>query len=327
MSYNHFCYRCGRWKRYGGLYCLGCAVTVEEEERRRREQHRDAGAGGTPAGPRAGEGTPEGGGPGEAERASEDASLKVPDLPEPIVGYRMWRAVGGHLLSGKFETWPRTGPLAARCRTDLYGLPNWQKPFPSGGISLSPHLLREGPPARYCGCGIYAEKSPQLPFWTGFLTGDYVSGEVLLWGRVFEHERGWRAEFARPHRLYRLWRGGLTEDSMQRLADAYGVEIVDPPPVIPPSPTDPPAFANLGSQLSHVSPGSIVLLGPPLRPRPKPRWGKVAAGVGLLLAWVTTMTAAGITDSWIWQLAANTIAGGAVGWVAGPLIGGGLAGR
>lgn len=30
----------------------------------------------------------------------------------------------------------------------------------------------------------------------------FVTGQVILWGSVIEHEHGYRAQFAKPHRLF-----------------------------------------------------------------------------------------------------------------------------
>jgi hypothetical protein len=52
-----------------------------------------------------------------------------------------------------------------------------------------------------CRCGVYGSKRldslQSMCFWE---CG--VRGEVLLWGTVVEHERGWRAQFAYPKTLH-----------------------------------------------------------------------------------------------------------------------------
>jgi hypothetical protein len=54
-----------------------------------------------------------------------------------------------------------------------------------------------------CGCGIHAAREPSAVL--SYLRGRdepgtvaRVLGRVQLWGRVIEHEGGWRAERARP---------------------------------------------------------------------------------------------------------------------------------
>ena len=49
-----------------------------------------------------------------------------------------------------------------------------------------------------CGwCGIYAVKTPRLDD-----RDDAIYGQVNLWGRVIEHEHGYRAQYAYPALLY-----------------------------------------------------------------------------------------------------------------------------
>jgi hypothetical protein len=55
------------------------------------------------------------------------------------------------------------------------------------------------------------------------LVPDHV-GEVHLWGRVFEHDLGWRGEWARPAGLYRTWDRSL-DVAMQELLERYGLGV------------------------------------------------------------------------------------------------------
>jgi len=51
-----------------------------------------------------------------------------------------------------------------------------------------------------------------------------VWGRVLLWGRVFEHDRGYRAEFARIDSLVSVPNlGFLSDDKLLDVAKFYGV--------------------------------------------------------------------------------------------------------
>jgi len=56
-----------------------------------------------------------------------------------------------------------------------------------------------------------------------------VAGVVLLWGRVVQHQRGYRAEYARPVKL--LAAPGFTQgrgirDLLDAVAQRYGLEVV-----------------------------------------------------------------------------------------------------
>ena len=66
-----------------------------------------------------------------------------------------------------------------------------------------PEQLAQHPsPVPDCTCGIYASSSLRtLVTSTPSMPAVSAVGTVALWGRVMEHERGWRAEFAYPDRL------------------------------------------------------------------------------------------------------------------------------
>jgi hypothetical protein len=116
--------------------------------------------------------------------------LKAPDAIEPVVGWRAWRVarVGGRLvlLSAVYdEIWEPGRELAASC-----------------------HKGRDHTaPDPQCTCGIYAaqeviEASRHRVGRNDPGVLDRVLGEVALWGRVVEGERGWRAAYAYPVRLW-----------------------------------------------------------------------------------------------------------------------------
>jgi hypothetical protein len=103
-------------------------------------------------------------------------------------------------------------------------------------------------PQRRCGCGIYALKkaqavdelrrahTPRHSYAAALRT--FVSGEVSLWGRLIEHEHGYRAEYAYPRRIVvpRSFRGFVhagdrrtirrigAEEAAALIAEGYGIE-------------------------------------------------------------------------------------------------------
>jgi hypothetical protein len=111
---------------------------------------------------------------------------------EPVVGWRVWNLSedgGGPVLwpagSGA-DPWPRGRPLEARCTVPR----------------LVSGRRRHAAPDPRCRCGIYAADSPGIvgrerPAWPPAP----VLGQVALWGRTIEHERGWRSRYAYPARL------------------------------------------------------------------------------------------------------------------------------
>ena len=142
--------------------------------------------------------------------------MSVPDYVTPIVGYRAWSWAGPHYLKSltNQQPWPPGKPMVAKCQA-------W------------PHHKA---PQEICTCGIYALKTitqknrnqfPQFP------RGDktwpcLIVGEVYLWGKVIEHQYGWRAQFAYPKSLSFLWGRWLGATEMEALA-AYGADLYHMP--------------------------------------------------------------------------------------------------
>ena len=100
----------------------------------------------------------------------------------------MWRtsagAKGNLMLCSLTEArrgtrWEPRKPLEARC--------------PSG---------EHDAPRGECSCGIYSHKSWASALDQAQYVAGAVIGEVRLWGRVIEHEHGYRAQFARPTALW-----------------------------------------------------------------------------------------------------------------------------
>jgi hypothetical protein len=64
---------------------------------------------------------------------------------------------------------------------------------------LDPEGVPHRSPDKFCTCGYHAAKDPALLVRPGGPAA--VLGVVALWGRVIEHTKGWRGEFAYPVRL------------------------------------------------------------------------------------------------------------------------------
>jgi hypothetical protein len=114
---------------------------------------------------------------------SERSPRSVERSAEPVVAWRAWRlrreGVGALRLQPAFRgpPWGPLEPVRARCV----------------------RRRRHDAPKRRCTCGLY-----------GFRDGSEVGlggtrlaavGQVSMWGRVVEHDLGFRAEFAYPARL------------------------------------------------------------------------------------------------------------------------------
>jgi len=112
---------------------------------------------------------------------------------EPIVGWRQWNFMYPHFLAnlGNDTIYVPREKIEARC--EQVGHSEQQ----------APHLT--------CTCGIYAYKEkPRLlreirnkmtipAIYSG---RRLVYGEINLWGKVIEHEDGYRAQFGYPKRLW-----------------------------------------------------------------------------------------------------------------------------
>lgn len=118
--------------------------------------------------------------------------MNVPDYISPVVGFRVWQwdATGLRSLNG--EKWVAHQPLSAVCRADAIGS--------IAGLSKATHTPAELPYFK-CTCGVYAARTMEHLNQCGYQKFG-VHGEVYLWGKVVEHERGWRAQFAYPKTLF-----------------------------------------------------------------------------------------------------------------------------
>jgi hypothetical protein len=105
----------------------------------------------------------------EPEPAIEDAGIRAGE----IIGYRAWELIEGQLHS-------------------MYANYIWRP-----GVIERAHEINGG-----WGTGLHAFKTLKQA------QKDYcyanVFGEVALWGEVYEHERGWRAEFAAIRRIVKV---------------------------------------------------------------------------------------------------------------------------
>jgi hypothetical protein len=138
------------------------------------------------------------------------AESAVPVVVGPLRGYRYWHADwknGQPILRSLYHRtiWPVEDSLHAVCEQPPAPLVTWLRGlFPSRFPLAKTHRA----PCRTCDCGIYALTFPEaierhelLPDSGDFGQDAYVFGVVLLWGRVVQHEQGYRAEYGRPFRL------------------------------------------------------------------------------------------------------------------------------
>ena len=117
-------------------------------------------------------------------RAPTFEGLSIDTASEPIVAWRAW-ALTGHRDSTELLL----RPVAKRART-------W-RPREVVEASCRTSRWHEAPdPA--CTCGLHGTHGLEVLRKTKCPA---VLGRVALWGRVVEHEHGYRAQFAYPQRL------------------------------------------------------------------------------------------------------------------------------
>lgn len=162
----------------------------------------------------------------------------VPDVPEPIVGYRAWtvRAVTSKgqppfRLTGRGgASWPLDAPLIAECVMNGLGPYMGSQSEPCGQVpSLDAHLHNG------YGCGIYAYRTLEDLIAHGWAGPNMVWGTVALSGEVMEHEHGFRAAEGTPLSLIRLDRTPQPFESrydIMAVAQSYSIP-VEPDPVTP----------------------------------------------------------------------------------------------
>jgi len=154
--------------------------------------------------------------------------VRAPDLFEPLLGWRSWRVAerqdGDFALTSVVRSveWPARSELEAECLRSRWLW--WTRRRPHRDHSA---------PDRDCVCGVYAaataaEALRYVDVGEGIgVKRPSVVGVVKLWGAVLQCERGWRAAFAYPARLFVI-AGGKPDADPWRVAAGlrrYGVPV------------------------------------------------------------------------------------------------------
>ena len=132
-----------------------------------------------------------------------------------LTGWRAWTVLGGALHGvgiGSGEPWPPGLRAEAVCTPQMYDGPRPPHPCPHCGLET------HEPPVKTCHCGFWAFKTRESLEQRLTVGLDRVVGRVALWGRVMEHELGWRAQWAYP---LELWAG----DEHRELLQVYRVPV------------------------------------------------------------------------------------------------------
>lgn len=147
-------------------------------------------------------------------------SMNIPDLIEPVLGYRVWR-----VRDGLLHPWCQHGP--------------WQPGDPKPARCLSSGTMHAAP-ATGCHCGFHALHSldGKLGSYTArdyALSGDgrhmgvlgrtrgwigWVAGAVVAWGKLEVHATSFRAEYAKPVAIIRGPHGRMCREIATRYSCA-----------------------------------------------------------------------------------------------------------
>lgn len=139
---------------------------------------------------------------------------------EPVLAWRAWQ-LGTHAC--------HDGTVAAFLRSCVHA-----HPWPPGRPLHAACRAHAAPDPR-CTCGIYAVRTREHALaWVaehaGVLVNPLLIGRVNLWGRVLQHEQGFRGAVAYPYELEVLTvpaETGLTADqAAAQLRRTYLVDVV-----------------------------------------------------------------------------------------------------
>ena len=149
----------------------------------------------------------------------------------PFYGWRSWIVRRDRLCSLYVAIcWPTDVPLRAEC---LVGETEGLRPAGWTQLSVGRPWTCDRCPALECTCGIYAGAElgevRQVSYARSHL--HLAFGIAQGWGRVVEHERGWRAQFSRPVALLRPAsrirpRTRRRARHLESVAEAYGVPLI-----------------------------------------------------------------------------------------------------
>lgn len=121
---------------------------------------------------------------------------KVPDYVEPFVAYRSWNWTDKGVTSLNGSPWTPQVAFEATCRhaDDL-------RSMQAAALTVSAKKYWQSKahhiPEPSCTCGIYAGINIQHLIDINYIRRG-IHGEVWLWGRLYRHTLGWRAQYAYP---------------------------------------------------------------------------------------------------------------------------------
>jgi hypothetical protein len=193
--------------------------------------------------------------------------VSIPDVPESLLGFRVWRIVKLapnfwkpgepylHSCQNVGNVWPINTPLKAQCRYVYYAsdiiamyLANPMDFDERTGRKIRERLRGHVAPQQDCTCGIYGAYNIDTVFEYATPFEQKVFGLAWGWGpdkgvvptQRGVSQRGWRAKFARPAAIFS---GGPaldtcefepdqfvpSNDTLRRIAQRYHVPLIVAP--------------------------------------------------------------------------------------------------
>ena len=121
---------------------------------------------------------------------------KAPDYVEPFVAYRAWNWTAEGLTSLNGVLWTPKVAFEAKCaenekKQSMVAAASTEKTRQFWQKAIHPV------PDPGCTCGMFAGINMQHLFDINYIRRG-IHGEVHLWGRLYRHSLGWRAQYAYP---------------------------------------------------------------------------------------------------------------------------------
>lgn len=155
-------------------------------------------------------------GPMSTGSLSEKPQENIPFLTEPYRAYRCWKVnIDKDPITLNSITYNIEWPIKEKMQADCMANEKWKIDNPH----KTPNMSHK--------CGLYSVKEEfkeNLDLW-GRGKKNIVFGIVLIWGTVFEYEKGYLSQYAYPLEIYAL-RGEWElepEEIIPILADEYGI--------------------------------------------------------------------------------------------------------
>lgn len=158
--------------------------------------------------------------------------MRIPDYLEPLIAWRGWRVGEDGGLYGPTASaalWIPGEPCRALC-----GL---HAPGQAGNRYLGEgrkHPIWTAPQPR-CTCGFYCYKNLSIELLSmldGFTHYNQACfGQVKIWGRVIEHEDGYRAQYAYPKAVI-VGADAVCQRQIETIRKEYRIEVETVPNIV-----------------------------------------------------------------------------------------------